>query len=704
MRLWPARRSEPPAARTGPRLRVRLLVGALIGLAGLLLDQLGDGVPALRRLELLTLDWRFQLRGPRAPGPEVLLVMIDDASVEALGKWPPSRDAITDGLNRLTAAGARLVVLNLLLAEPAPSLPPAAREALLEALPLLPARSQRLRDAEALLAQDLTDTRLGTAIAEADRVILPYAFVFDPASANIGGVPPWIAATAYRTVLHREQAAGGPVPEPRGLLTLAAGLAALGSGQGHVNLFVDSDGALRFDLPAIHYGEEQYPSLAIEAARLYLGLAREQLVLWLGEGVALGQRWLPTDRRTRLLVDHYGPQGTFPTVSFVDLLQGRLDPALVEDRLVIIGGSAAATGDRFTTPFGGRLSGSEHIATAIDNILHGRVLRQDGAIHTTSSLATLALALTAALLAGRWSLMLSLAVTLGLAAVWGVIAFAGFAAHVWLSLVVPSLAVLVAGGTLEALRAGMEQRRRRRLERQRLNLARYFPPAVVDRLAASDQPSGLERTQEAAVMFVDMIGFTQASEELAPAQAMSLLRAFHGRVERAVFAHGGMVDKFIGDGALACFGVPDVSPSAAADALRAATHLHAAIADWNVERVASGNPPLGVAVGIHYGPVLMGDIGGERQFQFTVVGDTVNVASRLEALTREVGAAILVSDAVVDQVREADAAALLAGFEPLPTRQLRGREGLLRLWSLPRQGARGPGPDGAEQTRQRAGP
>jgi adenylate cyclase len=111
-----------------------------------------------------------------------------------------------------------------------------------------------------------------------------------------------------------------------------------------------------------------------------------------------------------------------------------------------------------------------------------------------------------------------------------------------------------------------------------------------------------------------------------------------------------------------------------------------------------------VAVGIHYGPVLMGDIGGERQFQFTVVGDTVNVASRLEALTREVGAAILVSDAVVDQVRETGAEALLAGFEPLPTRQLRGREGLLRLWAMPRQGARGPGPDGAEQDRLRAGP
>ena len=141
-------------------------------------------------------------------------------------------------------------------------------------------------------------------------------------------------------------------------------------------------------------------------------------------------------------------------------------------------------------------------------------------------------------------------------------------------------------------------------------------------------------------MFVDIVGFTRLSERMAPADAMMLLRRFHTEVERAVFAHGGMVDKFMGDGAMACFGVPDPSPTAAADAIGAALVLLDALA-------AAAEPPLRVGIGIHTGPVLMGDVGGATQFQFSVVGDTVNVASRLEGLTKEAGVAILASAATM---------------------------------------------------------
>ena len=137
-------------------------------------------------------------------------------------------------------------------------------------------------------------------------------------------------------------------------------------------------------------------------------------------------------------------------------------------------------------------------------------------------------------------------------------------AGLWLSLVAPSLAGLVAVAAVEAMRVTAEQRQRRRLERQRNNLARYFAPSVVERLARADRPAELERTQDAAVMFVDIVGFTRLSEPMPPAEAMTLLREFHLRVEQAVFAEGGMVEKFAGDGALACFGVPDPDPAAAA--------------------------------------------------------------------------------------------------------------------------------------------
>ena len=283
---------------------------------------------------------------------------------------------------------------------------------------------------------------------------------------------------------------------------------------------------------------------------------------------------------------------------------------------------------------------------------------------------------TAALLAGRRSPWLSLLV-LGalLAALAGLLQFAFVAHRIWLAALPPTVAMLAAGLAVEALRLADERRRRHRLERQKTNLARYFAPAVVERLAASDAPAGLDRTQDAVVMFVDIMGFTRLSEGMAPADAMALLRVFHTRVEQAVFDHGGMVDKFMGDGAIACFGVPDPSPTAAADAIRAALALLAGLA-------AADEPRLRVGIGVHLGPVLMGDIGGATQFQFTVIGDTVNVASRLELLTRQQGTRLIVSDLVLEAAKPRLEPTLLQRFEPLYGLTIRGRDGALDAWRL----------------------
>ena len=200
MRPWPRRRSD---AAAGPRLSTRLAVGLLIGAAVLLLDRQADDLPEVQRLELLTLDWRFRLRGTRQPGPDLLLVMVDDRSVEALGRWPPPREAIAAAVERLTSAGAGPIVLNLLLAAPAETLPPAARAALGDTLPLLPADAAPLRaEITGLLDRDRGDARLAAAVAASGRVVLPYAFTFDARGVGLaatppGETPPWVAATAY---------------------------------------------------------------------------------------------------------------------------------------------------------------------------------------------------------------------------------------------------------------------------------------------------------------------------------------------------------------------------------------------------------------------------------------------------------------------------------------------------------------------------
>ncbi|MEK0084167.1 CHASE2 domain-containing protein [Benzoatithermus flavus] len=639
----------------------------------------------LRSLELQTLDWRFRLRGPLPPGGETVLVMIDDASVARLGAWPAPRRAIAAAVRRLAEAGARVIVLDLLFAEPQEPLPTTLRPLLEAALAALPPEVADVRRRiEALLADGGPDRELAAAIAAAGRVIMPYAFVTDPRQANLIAVPPWMEATAYR--VRTTIGPGGDEPAalaPAGLLVPAPVLAVAAASSGHVSLVLDSDGSLRAELPAVAYGSELYPSLPVEAVRTFLGLGREQVALDAEHGVRIGEWHLPLDESWRHLVDHLGPQGTIPTYSLVDLLEGRVAREALADRIVVLGASAAGAGDRFATPFTARLPGAEFLAVAIDDILHGRALLRTEAVRGLDTAAIAGLSLAAAFLAGRRSPLVSLgAILLVLLSWWVILQGAFVSAELWLAALTPSAAALASGAGVEAIRLAEERRRRRRLERQRANLARYFAPPVVERLAASDAPAALDRTQEAAVMFVDLVGFTRLAEAMSPATAMNLLRAFHTKVEEAVFAHRGMVDKFIGDGALACFGVPDPAPTAAADALLAAFALLDALA---VPVAAdAGEVRLTAAIGIHHGPVLMGDIGGATQFQFTVVGDTVNVASRLEALTRQAETALIVSNAALEAARSHLEPSLLARLEPLPSLRLKGREGIVDGWRLVR--------------------
>jgi len=226
------------------------------------------------------------------------------------------------------------------------------------------------------------------------------------------------------------------------------------------------------------------------------------------------------------------------------------------------------------------------------------------------------------------------------------------------------------------------------LERERANLARYFSPNMVDDLAQSDEPLGAVRRQSIAVLFADIVGFTRLCEYQPPEAVIGLLREFHGRMEASVFANQGTLDKYIGDGVMATFGTPTVGPRDSSNALACAREMVESIEQWNRGRVTRGEPPIRVSVGVHYGPVVIGDTGGEHRLEFAVIGDTVNVASRLENLTRELNAEIVIGEDLANEIeREApdEAAASLAGFQQQPAQSIRGREAALPIWILHRR-------------------
>ncbi|HXP75003.1 MAG TPA: adenylate/guanylate cyclase domain-containing protein [Stellaceae bacterium] len=240
-------------------------------------------------------------------------------------------------------------------------------------------------------------------------------------------------------------------------------------------------------------------------------------------------------------------------------------------------------------------------------------------------------------------------------------------------------------------------RRREVAERARSNLSRYFSPNIVELLAAQDEPLGTVRRETVAVLFADIVGFTQMTEAMPPEAVVTMLREFHVRMTAQIFACGGTVDKYIGDEIFAVFGVPTAGANDAANALTCADMMLDALERWNVERTRKGEAPLAIGIGLNYGPAVLGDVGSEHSMAFTVIGDTVNTAARLQALTRTLQTPLVVGDPLVNAVRIGSseiAAALADQLQDQGEQSLRGRTGTIRVWTR-KSGGRQYGSTGA---------
>ena len=226
-------------------------------------------------------------------------------------------------------------------------------------------------------------------------------------------------------------------------------------------------------------------------------------------------------------------------------------------------------------------------------------------------------------------------------------------------------------------------RRRAAAERSRANLARYFSPNIAEILAEHDQPLGEVRRQTVGVLFVDIVGFTRMAEQMAPEAVMTMLHQFHQRITAQIFACGGTVEKYIGDAVFAVFGLPNAGPDDAANALRCAELMISTVAEWNSERSWEGDSPLAIGIGLNYGPAVIGDVGSEQGLSFTVIGDTVNTAHRLQALTRSFETPLVVGDPLVGAVKmgPSGAARLIDRLQDRGEQFLRGRTGAIRIWT-----------------------
>ncbi|HYM03632.1 MAG TPA: adenylate/guanylate cyclase domain-containing protein [Stellaceae bacterium] len=628
------------------RARVRRRDAKLCGVALLamgafaVLHLVAPEVSWFRRLEVLTFDVRLRLRGPRLPGPETILVMIDDESAAALGHWPVPRRAFADALDFLRGAEARVVAFDVLFA-----------------------------DAESDGGGESGDALFAQAIRKAGNVVLPFAFRFERGAAS--NPPGYVARAAFAAV--KKGSTYVPTAlHPTGVLAPIALLGEAAAATGHVTIAFDVDGAPRYDYPAVDYDVDYYPSVALRILQLYQGVPWPDVAVELGAGVRLGDVVVATDPSMRLLVDYLGPQGTFPTVPFSTVVGGAAPASLFRDRIVIIGTDVTGIQDTVRTPFDAVLPGSERLATIVDGMLHGRDLRRPVFAAWLEAAWMIGFALLAGLAISRLSIVAATVLAASLLAAYlaaGQVALQNYG--MWLAAAMPMAASILTFTLLLIYRYGSLDREHRRI---RQAFQRYLAPHMVEKLAESRSPPELGgEVREITVLFCDLRGFSAISEKLDARDLTRLINEFFTVVTEAVLAHGGTVDKYMGDAVMAFWNAPIEQPDHVVLACRAALDIVKGLDRLNAQpdRPAA----LVCGIGINTGACTVGNFGSRHRFDYSALGDAVNIAARIEGETKNFGVRIALGPTT---------AARLPDFATLPLDlvKVRGREHEIELWAL----------------------
>jgi adenylate cyclase len=621
-----------PGSAANRRSRDLKLVGLALAvmLAFVTLQLVALDVRWLRRLELIALDAQMRVRGARAPGPETVIVMIDDASLADLGRWPVPRRRLAELVTMLHRAGARTIGIDVLFADPEHGSGDAA---------------------------DDGDAALAAAMREAPDVVLPFAFRFG-GETLAAGVRPASYAQTRTTPGYRPLALA-----PTGLVTPQPVLADAAT-LGHMLVAYDVDGAPRYEYPALEFDLDLYPSMAVRIAQHYLDVPWAAVTATLGRGVALGAIDVPTDPAMRIVVNYLGPSPAFPTFGLSQVLQGAVPPATFRDRIVLIGSNALGTRDTFQSPFTAVMPGVERLATVVDSMLHRHHVQRPAAIALYEAASLLVAAAALGMAVSRWPLAIASLCAAAFVALVGVAAQVALARYgIWQQSAIAIVAIIVTFISLSLYRYGLLDKERRHI---RSVFQRYLAPEMVERVV--DSPTLPElggELRELTVLFCDLRGFTTLSERLDPATLTRVVNAFLQVATDAVLEHGGTVDKYVGDAIMAFWNAPADQPDHAQLACRAALRIRERLEALNAT-AGAGTPRLEAGVGINTGLCTVGNFGSRHRFDYSALGDPVNVAARLEGETKSLGAPILLGPRT---------AALATGFitRPVGNVQLRGR-------------------------------
>lgn len=611
-----------------PQTLIALVLSGLWG--GFLgVEHLRGNMWFLERVEATMTDIRSLVRG-EMPAPDlVTIVAIDDAAVQQEGSYPLSRASLARIVDAIAQLKPRVIAVDMLLVDPGPE---AGDQALAAAL----------RQTKSVLA--------AAAVFSTEKQLIP-----DEQGSPLAAVP-----DAARLLL--------PV------VPLADAAAV-----GVVNVSTDDSGTPRFVPMLFRSGDRIESSFPLRVATLATGSDPE-----IQSGlITLGNREIPTDIGHVLPLTFYGPRGTINTISAKAALDGNLPAESITNHIVVLGATVTGGGDVFPTPFDPVLPGVEVIATAITHLMVGDGIVRDRAVRLVDlGFAVVLPMILVGLLAWRRS-VIGLTMMALVIIIWVEINVAAFNHGIWLSAALPMAAAIPPVLLFGATQLWLGRRQASVFAAQSEQLQRIQAPGLAQWLAVNPGFLAEPVQQDAAVIFIDLSGFTGLSEKFGPEATRDLLSSFYQLIDDEVAACGGTIINFMGDGAMILFGLPEPTEDDAANAVRCSARLCNRARDWLAALPKSMGSRIGFKVGAHFGTVVASRLGGGSRQQITATGDTVNIASRLMEVAASNHMELALSDELLiaaGQGRAALASRKLSG--PLDT-QLRGRIGTLAIWLWP---------------------
>src|ERR1700722_7694978 len=665
--------NQPHAAIAVVVTAIGLGLFAYSGIAG----NLRVGFLFLQDIEQRTLDLRFGLRGKRAADPRIVIVGIDDKTLQTIGSFPLPRTDYALLVRKLKESGASVVAFDV-------TFPTAAASEALNVLarvrreigPAAPTELQKI--ILQLQQQSDVDAQFAAALKDAGNVVLGHLFLSaelskfsDPKQAEAYFNIVW--AKSFPQILKVKSGnhdfdlnrawvqAGGPVAA--GVEANLPKLAEAAASYGFFNITPDADGTIRRALLVIRSQDQDFfPSLDLQVLRQYENIPDQQIAAYVAEDgierIQFGDRDLHPWQDGSALINYTGPYHSYQHYSMVDVLRGTVPTDGFRDKIVFVGATALGIGDQRNTPFEKQVSGYTGVeihANILDNLLHSAEPDRTFLIRgRNEEMVDIGFILFFGIGLGIWSgrlrpLSSTLTALVVLLAFFAFIYYGFVHWGRWYSFVVPVGTLVASYASITSFRVFHEEREKRKIRKK---FSQYFSPGVIALIAKDPRqyirPGG--EVKELTVMFSDIRDFTTLSEGLTPDELVNLLNEYLSAMTDILFRNFGTLDKYIGDAIMAFWGSPFPQQDHALHACRCALEMIAGLEELNRKWADQGRRQIAIGIGLNTGPVNVGNMGSDKRLAWTVMGDNVNLASRLEGMTKEYRNRVIISEFTYAQV------------------------------------------------------